>query len=307
MMGSMSLFRAVLITALAVSAASCSKSDSGDTPTSRPIRTLSLTPCSAPATASASAARSSALRSISDAKTAPATRRRIRRRFQADGRTVSYLNLSGPRSRALACDRRSRRSIGARTRATFVERYPPFVPPGTTHVTIFAGGNDANIIGSAVSGGPGRARHPRLRRWTGSSVGQRSGRVRQSRAQPVVHRADRRLQPAEPGRRTVHGGTHRPGAQHHAAHRHRPHGPDQQPHEPRRLVVDLMCDPRLPQPASYSSDGFHPSDAGYAIMAELGYAALTSGAAPAPRTSTLRRQRAALPVFLGGLLRAFGP
>jgi len=56
-----------------------------------------------------------------------------------------------------------------------------------------------------------------------------------------------------------------------------------------------MCDPRLVQPATFSSDGFHPSDAGYAIMADLGYAALTSGSAPAPQSSCA--QRTALPVF----------
>jgi lysophospholipase L1-like esterase len=33
-------------------------------------------------------------------------------------------------------------------------------------------------------------------------------------------------------------------------------------------VVDTMCDSRAYQRANYSSDGFHPSDAGYAFMAE---------------------------------------
>ena len=40
------------------------------------------------------------------------------------------------------------------------------------------------------------------------------------------------------------------------------------------LVVDLMCDPRSYMPQNYSSDGFHPSDSGYAFMAE---AVLTRG------------------------------
>jgi lysophospholipase L1-like esterase len=32
-------------------------------------------------------------------------------------------------------------------------------------------------------------------------------------------------------------------------------------------VVDLLCDPRAYDPANYSSDGFHPNDKGYAIIA----------------------------------------
>ena len=62
------------------------------------------------------------------------------------------------------------------------------------------------------------------------------------------------------------------------------------------IVVDLMCDPRVLQTGSFSTlDGFHPSDAGYAIMAELGYAALASGSAPAPQPAC--GQRTILPVF----------
>ena len=33
-------------------------------------------------------------------------------------------------------------------------------------------------------------------------------------------------------------------------------------------VIDLMCDARLYQSSYYSSDGFHPNDAGYALIGE---------------------------------------
>ena len=47
------------------------------------------------------------------------------------------------------------------------------------------------------------------------------------------------------------------------------------------LVVDMMCDPRAYQAATYSSDGFHPSDFGYSWMAaEVVSAATTSYKAP---------------------------
>ena len=48
------------------------------------------------------------------------------------------------------------------------------------------------------------------------------------------------------------------------------------------IVIDLMCDPRSSQAATYSSDGFHPSDVGYAwIAAEVVAAATTSYRSPA--------------------------
>ena len=55
------------------------------------------------------------------------------------------------------------------------------------------------------------------------------------------------------------------------------------------IVVDLMCDPRAIQPSTFSADGFHPSDAGYALMADLGMP--PSAAARRPR-----RNRFAPPV-----------
>ena len=42
------------------------------------------------------------------------------------------------------------------------------------------------------------------------------------------------------------------------------------------LVIDMMCDPRSYQASTYSSDGFHPSDTGYAWMAEEVVSAATT-------------------------------
>lgn len=55
-------------------------------------------------------------------------------------------------------------------------------------------------------------------------------------------------------------------------------------------VVDLMCNPNMYQPSIYSSDGFHPNDAGYTYMAGLVYAVVKTGTAPAPRTSCAQMQ-----------------
>jgi lysophospholipase L1-like esterase len=48
------------------------------------------------------------------------------------------------------------------------------------------------------------------------------------------------------------------------------------------IVIDLMCDPRSYQGSTYSGDGFHPSDTGYAWMAaEVVAATTTAYKAPA--------------------------
>jgi hypothetical protein len=50
-------------------------------------------------------------------------------------------------------------------------------------------------------------------------------------------------------------------------------------------VIDLMCDPRFYQRTSYSPDGYHPSDEGYAAMASEVVLAATSATYPAPQAS----------------------
>jgi lysophospholipase L1-like esterase len=49
-------------------------------------------------------------------------------------------------------------------------------------------------------------------------------------------------------------------------------------------IVDLMCDPRSYQRATYSSDGLHPNDAGYAFIAAEVTRAITTNY-PAPQNS----------------------
>lgn len=49
-------------------------------------------------------------------------------------------------------------------------------------------------------------------------------------------------------------------------------------------VIDLMCEPRLYEAANLS-DGFHPNDAGYAILGNAVATAVTSVSYPAPRSS----------------------
>ena len=50
-------------------------------------------------------------------------------------------------------------------------------------------------------------------------------------------------------------------------------------------VIDLMCLAQLYAPSSLSSDGFHPNDAGYALIAAEVVRAVTAASFPAPQTS----------------------
>jgi lysophospholipase L1-like esterase len=219
----------------------------------------------------------------------------IRRRFLADGRTVSYSNLSVPGavlSRAMAD---LAVQLGRSDPGNFVERYPPFVPSGSTHITIFAGGNDANIIGSAVSAGAGGSDirsyvDAQVRGWGNDLVELVSRvRARAPNARIVAYNlpnlaaapylAGRSPQERSIMQRIATGLTDQINA---LTSRN-------------VLVIDLMCEPRIIQPGSFSADGFHPGDAGYALMAELAYPALVNGTAPAPSPSC--PSRALLPVF----------
>lgn len=205
----------------------------------------------------------------------------LRRRWRADGRTVLYANLSVPGYVLSDAIVDLARQIGRTDNpGSFLERYPPFVPPTTTHVTIFVGGNDANIIGTAVTqglgGGDVRAYiDGQVRRW-GDDLGELVSRVRRR----------------APGARIVAFNLPNLAGAPYLAGR-----PVQERSIMQRIatgladrvnalagqnvgVVDLMCDPRIVQPSSFSGDGFHPSDAGYALMAELAYPALTGGAPP---------------------------
>lgn len=55
-------------------------------------------------------------------------------------------------------------------------------------------------------------------------------------------------------------------------------------------VVDLLCDPRAYDPANYSSDGFHPNDAGYAIIAASLTPPLEGKSIPPPRAHCPQRR-----------------
>jgi lysophospholipase L1-like esterase len=57
------------------------------------------------------------------------------------------------------------------------------------------------------------------------------------------------------------------------------------------IIVDVMCDPAFYEAGNYSSDGFHPNDAGYAHLADLAYPPATTGQGTAPQASCSQMTR----------------
>ncbi len=164
----------------------------------------------------------------------------------------------------------------------FVDNEAPFVPATTTLVTIFAGGNDVNTVTAALGQGAGgadqigyissqvkafgddyaamlkiiRDRAPSARIVV-LNLPNMAGMPFLANVSPQQRQAAQRLSVGMTT--TVINPLTSQGV----------------------LVVDLMCDARAYQASTYSADGFHPSDVGYAWMAaEVVAAATTSYKSP---------------------------
>jgi len=218
-------------------------------------------------------------------------RRRLRDNFSARG--VEHRNLSIPGAVLSKAIEDLARDIGqpiSDLAGNFIEREAPFVPTNTTHVTIFAGGNDANVIGRAALAGrggndPSAYIDAQVRQW-GTDLEDLVNRIR-SRAPNarivalnMINLAGAPYLSSRPTseksimQRIAVGISDRVNAL----------------TSKNVLVVDLMCDARLYQPSNYASDGFHPGDGGYVIFAEDAYPALANGTNTTPNTSCAQRR-----------------
>ena len=208
----------------------------------------------------------------------------VQRRL-AETRTVSLVNLALPGGVLSPDIDRLGDELGRSIPGNFLTQLAPFVPPSTTLVTIFAGGNDTNTLALAIGAGRGGA-DPSA--WLTQQV--------QGFARDYGLLIDA-IRARAPGAYIVVLNTPNFGALPYVAGR---------PLAERRIVqdvavrltreainplagrvpvVDLMCDARSYQPSIYSADGFHPNDQGYAFIAEVLLQAITSGSAPAPAAS----------------------
>ena len=203
------------------------------------------------------------------------------RRLQANG-TASLNNLGVPGSVLSPTIEELGRRVGRTYPGNFLTNQAPFTATSATLVTIFAGGNDANTIGQVVqaqlAGDDPRAFiDQQVRQW-GEDLGAviRAARLRAPNTKVVLLNLPNlsgapylaRNSALERGvmQRIAVGMSERVNAL----------------ASSNIFVVDLLCDARILEAASFSSDGFHPSDRGYALMADLAYPATVNSTHPAP-------------------------
>lgn len=208
------------------------------------------------------------------------------RQLQARSFTVTLRNMGIP----TAVISRGFQNLGQQynhfVAGNFIEQEMPFVLTDSTLVTIFAGGNEVNVITGALGGGAGasdqagyidaqvkafgadyatllagiRALAPTARiialnapnlaglpLLASASLGQKQAAQRAAVGMTT----------------TVVNALTGQGV----------------------IVIDLMCDTRTYAASNYSSDGFHPNDAGYAFIADEVVKAVTTSSYPAPRSS----------------------
>ena len=200
------------------------------------------------------------------------------------GKTVTVLNLSvpgsvvGPEIEDLA------RQLGRGSIGNFVERQLPFVSRSSTLVTIFGGANDVNVVGNGIEQGLGGGNPVG---W-GTAFATGFGRDLATIVDGVRARA--------PNARIILLNPPNGAGLPYVATRPRDQLRILQAISVRFsaeanvqasrgvLVVDLMCDPRSYLPSNFSSDGFHPNDAGYAFMAEAVLNAVNASSLPPPRS-----------------------
>lgn len=159
--------------------------------------------------------------------------------------------------------------------ANMVQGIAPFVNKDATVVTIFAGANDVNAITGLLDRGaggtdPGAFIDQQVATF-GTDLATMVGniRTRAPKARIIVinlpnmagtpFRAGANLQVKQATQRAAVGITTRAI------------NPLQNV-----TVIDLMCDPRFYQPSTFSADGFHPNDTGYAYLAGEIVAAITT-------------------------------
>jgi lysophospholipase L1-like esterase len=178
-------------------------------------------------------------------------------------------------------------AVGIGINNNFLQHEAPFVPSSTTIVTIFAGANDANTLATAIDRGAAGGGDPNeyidrqiaaFAEDYAELVGIIRGRAPSARIYVLnlpnlaglpfaLNRPTRDrqwLQRLSVGFST-RGANVLVGLN--------------------VTVVDLLCNARSYQASTYSSDGFHPNDTGYAYIADEAVKALNAGSPPPPDAS----------------------
>lgn len=208
------------------------------------------------------------------------------RTLRGQGYTVNVTNLGIPTGVISRSFQDLGNQLGRTVLGNFISQEAPFVPADATLITIFAGANEVNLITSALGSGAG-GNDPvgyidQQVTTFGSDFRQlmTALRTQAPRARYVILNV-----PNVAGMPFLVGGSlsQRQAAQRASVRMTTTVVNAQAGNDV--AVVDLMCDARLYDRNNYSGDGFHPNDAGYAVIGEAIVRAATSGSYPAPSGS----------------------
>ncbi|TAK16206.1 MAG: SGNH/GDSL hydrolase family protein [Acidobacteria bacterium] len=210
----------------------------------------------------------------------------IVRRMTASGKIVTLQNLGVPGAVLSPSMQTLANQLNRGAAINFIQDEAPFVRTDSTLVTVFAGGNDANTIGSALKAGYGGSN---ATAWANQQIQAfvkdmatlvTAIKTRAPKARIVIlNLPNLAAMPYAAGNTTLEkqilqqiavglsagiNATASQGA----------------------VVIDMMCDSRLYSSSIFSSDGFHPNDAGYSLFADLIYAvAPTTASTSTPKSS----------------------
>jgi lysophospholipase L1-like esterase len=205
----------------------------------------------------------------------------VARRLRADHPDMEFLNLGVPGTVLSREIQDIGNSMGRGIVSNFIDGQMPFVDRDATLVTVFAGGNDVNTIGSAVRARAASERasfaQTQIDHFTRDFATFIAGiSERAPNAQIVVlNLPNMSRMPYAAGKSSDEREWLRTLSVSFSAGMNATRGS-------RVRVVDLMCHEPMYDGGIYSSDGFHPNDLGYVRMADLVTAAIAQApSAPA--------------------------
>jgi lysophospholipase L1-like esterase len=204
--------------------------------------------------------------------------------LRALGHTVTVTNQGIPTAVISRGFQDLGRQYGQEILGNFIDQELPFVPSESTLVTISAGTNDVNVITAALGGGAGGSDpNGYIDQLVGNFGNDYSTLLNGLRAQAKSARIIALNVPNIAG---MPFKTRAPLPERQAAQRASVRMTTAVVNTlPGVTVIDLMCDARMYQTSIYSSDGLHPNDAGYALIADEIVKAVTLASYPAPRSS----------------------
>ena len=197
------------------------------------------------------------------------------------GREVTLRNLGIPGAFLSPAMEQISQQQGHTSTGNFVDREMPFVPAETTLVTVFGGSNDVNAVTEAAERGAGGSDvkgylDAQIRAF-GSDYDRLITGIRGRAPNAFVIVMNVPNGAALPYARG-YGELRRRSLQHLSVGFAREANRQARPGV---VVLDLMCDAQVYADSRFSSDGFHPNDAGYSYLADRLRAIVNGGSSSA--------------------------